>query len=129
MAHPTITPAEFAAIEGANRKKVEREQLPGKVVEKIVTVTKEVFHGFAGSFTLALFVVIYFTFTGLAILFNRKMPKEWLDLMKTPRVKGLVGKVRKETAEIAPIEEVVQAKKPKASYKVVDLETGSHISA
>ena len=127
MAQPVITPAEFAAIQESNRRALEKKEAPAKVVRTIVTVTKTLSYGLAETIALSVFILVYFTFTGLAILFNRKMPKEWLDLMKSPRVKGIATKVAKKTTQNEASEEVVQAKPSKNKYKVVDLETGSNV--
>lgn len=117
MANPTLTPLEYKAIQDANKK------IPEKVTEKIKYITKEVSKrstGFMESLAFVLMVFIYFLFTGLAILFKRKLPVFWEQMGKNlegGRIMAKVDAVVRET----------EIKKKAGKMRVVDLETGQSI--
>lgn len=124
MAHPTLTPQEYFAIENANREQIRKEVAPAKIVERIVTVTKEASIGLVDSIAYLMFVFFYFMFTGLAILLNREMPKEWLNLLKEGEIKRILHKGEEKKAQNEPNKKPHQAKASKAKHKIVDLELG-----
>lgn len=85
-----------------------------KLIEKVHTVFKTKLPPFIDSLTILTIAFWYFFFTGLAVLFNRKLPKEWLRIS----VYLTKGKVAKRISDMG------KAKEEKANtYKVVDLET------
>jgi hypothetical protein len=87
-----------------------------KTVDRIVTETKKQIPILVDSLVLLTIAFWYFFFTGLAVLFNRKIPTEWLKIA----TKLSQGKIAKKIANQETI------KKP-SSIKVVDLETQRQI--
>ena len=122
MSFPTYTLEELAEIERINKKENPFvKQVPTKAVEisrKLVEKTPGVLDGLL-LLTIAFW---YFFFTGLAVLFGRTLPKEWLkigvDLNK--------GKIARKIKPEAITKQDQIAEKPK--YKVVDLDSNKPIN-
>lgn len=111
MAHPVIPES---LLEPTEKPKV-------RVVEKIVEVTKKIGEktpGILDSLTLLVIAFLYFFFTGLALLFKKELPKEWLKIASQLN-KGRVAKLLRPKPE-----EVV---KPKGKITVRDIATGQRI--
>lgn len=99
------------------------EQSPKKVVEKIKYITKSIpTHAvsFLDSLSFLIIGAIYFTFTGIAILLNRKLPKFWIDLAKTIGGEKIAKKIEVK-------EKVQEMEKKAAKVRIVDLETGTNL--
>lgn len=114
---PTLTQEEYNAIKNANKKS------PEKVIEKVKYVTKEIsknVSGFWEGFAYFIMVTLYFFFTGLAIIFNRRLPKFWENLGKT--LEG--GRISQKITEKAKENETRQKA---GKIKIVDIETGQTI--
>lgn len=117
MAFPTLTKEEYNAIKDANKKS------PEKVIEKVKYVTKEIsknVSGFWEGFAYFIMVTLYFFFTGLAIVFNRRLPKFWEAIGKT--LEG--GRISQKITEKAKENEI---KQKAGKIKIVDIETGQAI--
>lgn len=117
MANPTLTPLEYKAIVDANKK------VPEKITERIKYVTEKVSKnvgGFTEGFAFVCMVILYFTFTGLAIIFKRKLPKFWEDMGKA--IEG--GRIAEKIEKVVKDKEV---KQKAGKMRVVDLETGQSI--
>lgn len=117
MSHPTLTPLEYKAIQDANKK------VPQKVTEKINYITKEVSKrstGFVEGLAFVLMVFFYFFFTGLAILFKRKLPKFWEEMGSS--LEG--GRI---TQKVQDVVKQTDIKKKAGKMRIVDLETGQSI--
>lgn len=89
-----------------------------RIEHRIQTITKTVLPPFIDSLILLNIAILYFFFTGLAILFKRDLPKGWLSIA-THLTKGKIAKRIKDMGETV--------EKPKTSVKVVDLETGQNM--
>lgn len=117
MANPTLTPEEYKAIKDANKK------VPEKITERIKYVTKEISKGIgatAESIAFICMVILYFTFTGFAIIFKRKIPKFWEEMGRGIEKGKISEKIEQHKKE-------VDLKKKAGKMRVVDLETGQPI--
>lgn len=118
MANPTLTPQEYEAIVNANKK------VPEKAKEVVKYITKDIPQKMSNLFeSLAYLIIVslYFTFTGLAILFKRKLPEFWTDLAKELEAGRIITKVRE-------VKKTVELKKKAGKMRVVDLDTKKPIS-
>lgn len=117
MANPTLTPSEYKAIVDANKK------VPEKITERIKYVTEKIGRktgNIGEGIAFILMVFLYFTFTGIAIVLKRKLPKFWEDMGKAIEGGRIVEKIEKVAKE-----KEIKAKAGK--MRVVDLETGQSI--
>lgn len=117
MATPTLTQEEYKRIQDANKK------LPEKIVEKISYITKDLGRktlGLGESIAFILMVILYFTFTGLAILFKRKIPTFWEEMARPIEAGRISSKIEEHKKN-------VELKKKAGKMRVVDLETGQSI--
>lgn len=113
-----MTPAEYKAIQDANKK------VPEKTREIVKYITKDIpqkLSTFFESLAYLIIVTLYFFFTGLALLFNRKLPPFWTDLAK--ELEG--GRI---TQKIAEVKKGTELKKKAGKMRVVDLETSEELS-
>lgn len=111
MAHPVIDPEQIPKPEGKSKVQVMKE---------IVTVTKERVPVIVDSLVLITIAFWYYFFTGLAIILRSPIPKEWLQI--GTHISG--GKLAQK---VAGMKEVMEERKPKNSFRVVDLETKRNI--
>lgn len=121
MSHLTYTPEEFEKITKSNENPFVQKK---PLVEKINTVTTKVIeksNGILEGLILLTIVFWYFFFTGLALLFKRKLPQGWLRIA-TRVERGSISHLLKKTGlKIDPT--TSQARKMHQKYKVVDLDT------
>ena len=96
------------------------KSVPKAVSNTLRTVTRKA-NGFFIELGWLTVVVTYFIFTGLAILFNRTLPKPWLDLLPVMGGKKVAEKIVDHIP--APPKKVKEQKRT----KIVDLETGETI--
>lgn len=96
----------------------ESETIPQRVEKRIETIVKTKLPPFIDSLILLNIAVLYFFFTGLAILMKRDIPKEWMKIA-THLTRGKIARRIKDMSE--------EKEKPKKSVRVVDLETGQNI--
>ncbi len=119
MASPTLTPQEYQDRQNANKIVP-----PKKVKEVIKYISKDVPQKLSTLFeSLAYLIVItlYFFFTGLALLLNRKLPPFWTDLAKHLEAGSIAEKIQE-------VEKSTQIKKRAGKARVVDLETNEVIN-
>lgn len=99
-----------------------KEQSPKKAVRhvtKAIQAVKSRITPFGDTVVLLCISILYFFFTGLALLLNRKLPRKWMQIGYDLNA-GRIAKKIEDTKEnhIAGINKMVRK-----SYKVVDLET------
>lgn len=120
MAFPTLTPEELKAIQDKQKEIPIFKQAADHIRDipkKVYSKTPSILDGMV----LLTISFWYFFFTGLAVLFNRKLPKEWLAIGKDLNKGRIARKINPEkTKEAGLIQE-------KPQFKVVDLETNRPI--
>lgn len=117
MANPTLTPQEYAAIQDANKAKPK----PKEVVKYITKELPQKLSTFFESLAYLIIVFLYFFFTGMAILFKRKLPDFWVSLAKD--IEG--GRM---VAKIESVKKAVELKKRASKARIVDLETSKDLN-
>lgn len=85
-----------------------------KRVEKTIETIKHKTPALVDSLSVLMLIVIYFTFTGIAIIFRAPLPKEWLKI-GTDLNKGRVSKMIKEISK-------EESKPEKSPVKIVNLQ-------
>lgn len=120
MAHKTFTPEEYARILKSEENPFAKPTPPEKT-QTVKTRVVEKTTGILEGLTALTLVFWYFFFTGLALLFKRKLPAQWLRL-GTRLEKGYIPHLVKKTG--LKIEQAKsQPQKIHKKYKVVDLDT------
>jgi len=121
MSHETFTPEEFEKITKSKENPFARNT---PLVERVNTVTTKVIEKTSGileGLILLTIVFWYFFFTGLCLLFKRKLPQSWLSIA-TRVDKGTTSHLIEKTGLKIDLVKT-QAQKILKKYKVVDLDT------
>lgn len=116
MAFPVIPPEVWERIKAKGEK-----MSPKSVLTPAFTGVKTVFTksgGILDALTLLLIAIIYFFFTGLALVLGRKLPKEWLSIGIKLNRGRIAEKIHNPHAK-----KTQTVSKTPTKYKVVDLET------
>jgi hypothetical protein len=121
MSHETFTQEEYEKILKSKENPFVKKT---PLTEKINTVTTKVIeksNGLLEGLILLTIVFWYFFFTGLALLFKRKLPQGWLRIA-TRIEKGSISHLLKKTGLKMQYSDK-QARPMHPKYKVVDLDT------
>lgn len=92
-----------------------------RVRNTVTTIFKTRLPQFIDSLILLVIATLYFTFTGLAILFRSPLPKGWLSIAQSLTK----GRLAKKVADLAEARD--DTIKSKVSHRVIDLETRAPI--
>lgn len=96
-------------------KEEEKKKEVLQTISKGVSKVSYYAHSFVDSLTLLIIAFLYFFFTGLALLFKRQLPKEWLAIAKDLNKGRVARKIKGMQLEDKPT--------IKKKFKIVDLET------
>lgn len=97
-----------------NFKDVNRAKPVYKRVEKVVETIKHKTPAFIDSLSLLFLIVLYFSFTGLAIVVRSPLPKEWLQIG--------VGLNKKRISKLIEAVAVDQPLITKSPVKIVNIQ-------
>lgn len=126
MAHETLTPEEY---EKALKAKENPFVKTVPLTEKVNTVTTKVVEksvGVLDGLTQLTIVFWYFFFTGLALLFKRKLPPTWLRI-GTRLDRGVTShQIKKTGLKMDQVKN--QPQKTHKKYRVVDLDTKKQVT-
>lgn len=127
MAQQTLSPEQYDRIVNANKEK------PQVKIAEAVQATKtaviyatKISIGFLDGLILLVIVFWYFFFTGLCLLFGRKLPKQWLALARDlngGRIARKVKQVGKSQEQVPNGGDMNVPTIKKKRFRVVDLES------
>lgn len=121
MSFETLTPEQFDTLKKEIEKKLPLRKIePVKAVKSAVISISAASVGLFDNVFLLIVAIIYFFFTGLALVCGRTLPKEWLAI-GTALNKGKIAK--KISPPLAPVQATEKPVPSKPKFKVVDLET------
>lgn len=86
-----------------------------EVIREVVVKSGKAITGLSETLLLLVIASWYFFFTGLALLFGKKLPKQWMDIATHISKEKLPRVIQNKPEETVS--------KPITKYKIVDLDT------
>ena len=113
MSYPTVPDHMMKEMRAAKpvQKAVDTAMRRTRAVGKATT-------GFMDSLAFLIIAALYFFFTGLCLLLNRKLPRKWLQIGVDLDAGRISRKIEKKKEVIEKTDQV-----PEAKYKIVDIDS------